>query len=77
MAPPEELSDQEAAVLRVLMESRGKVVSRRELARRAGLASLSDRRVDSVLVGLRRVLGPDVLRNVRRRGWMLEPDPDA
>jgi DNA-binding response OmpR family regulator len=77
MAPPEELSDQEAAVLRVLMESRGKVVSRRELARRAGLASLSDRRVDSILVGLRRVLGPDVLRNVRRRGWMLEPDPDG
>jgi DNA-binding response OmpR family regulator len=64
---------QERAVLDVLLASQGRVISRRELARRAGLADLSERRCDSVLVGLRRQLGKDAIVTVRSRGWMLDP----
>jgi len=67
------LGTQERAVLFVLVESAGKVVSRRELARRVGIAELSERRCDSLLVGVRRVLGPDAIVTVRSRGWMLQP----
>ena len=66
------LGNQELAVLRVLHDSCGRVVSRRELARRVGLADRNSRRCDSLLVGLRRVLGPDSITTVRSRGWMLE-----
>jgi DNA-binding response OmpR family regulator len=68
------LGAQELAVLRVLHESIGRVVSRRELARRVGLADRNERRCDSLLVGLRRVVGPHAITTVRSRGWMLEPD---
>jgi DNA-binding response OmpR family regulator len=66
------LGTQERAVLLALAEDAGKVVSRRELARRIGIENLSERRCDSILVGVRRVLGPDAIRTVRSRGWMLE-----
>jgi len=49
-----------------------RLVSRRELARRVGIADLSERRCDSLLVGVRRVLGADAIRTVRSRGWMLD-----
>ena len=65
------LGSQERAVLLVLLANRGRVLGRRELARQAGMAELSERRCDSVLVGIRRVLGPDAIRTVRSRGWML------
>ena len=71
------LGTQERAVLFTLVESAGKVVSRHELARRVGIADLSERRCDSLLVGVRRVLGPDAIRTVRSRGWMIEPDVAA
>jgi len=58
-------------VLGVLLINRGRVISRRELARRAGLADLSERRCDSLLVAIRRALGPDSVVTIRRRGWML------
>jgi len=60
-------------VLAVLYANRTRVVGRRELARQAGLAELNQRRCDSVLVGVRRLLGPDSIITVRSRGWMLAP----
>jgi DNA-binding response OmpR family regulator len=65
------LGEQEQTVLGVLLANRGRVISRRELARRAGLANLSERRCDSLLVAIRRALGPDSVVTVRSRGWML------
>ncbi len=47
-------------MLNVLLDNRGRVISRRELARRAGLANLSERRCDSLLVSIRRALGPEL-----------------
>jgi DNA-binding response OmpR family regulator len=60
-------------VLQALLDCRGRVVSRRELARLAGIADLNDRRCDSLLVSIRKVLGADAIRTVRGRGWMLVP----
>jgi DNA-binding response OmpR family regulator len=68
-----ELPEREAAVLRVLQDAGGRVVSRTDLARAAGLAGLSERRVDGVLVRLRRTLPEGALVTVRGRGWALAP----
>jgi DNA-binding winged helix-turn-helix (wHTH) protein len=65
------LSPTDLKVLRVLWESQGKVLSRETLMRKAGLDVSSARRVDSSMVVLRRVLGPDSVRTVRQRGWIL------
>jgi DNA-binding response OmpR family regulator len=67
------LSTQEMAVLQAFLDCQGRVISRLEIARRAGLVGLNSRRCDSILVSLRRVLGPEAIRTVRSRGWMLEP----
>jgi hypothetical protein len=56
------------------VENQGRVVGRRELARQAGLAGRNERRCDSLLVGVRRVLGQDSIVTVRSRGWMLNAD---
>jgi DNA-binding response OmpR family regulator len=66
-----ELGKAEAAVLAVLTEANGRVVSRQELVRRTGLRDASPRRCDSIVVQLRRSLGEDAIRTVRRRGWAL------
>ena len=57
----------------MLVANQRRVIGRRELARQAGLAELSERRCDSILVGIRRLLGGDALVTVRSRGWMLAP----
>ena len=74
---PASLGTQARAVLTVLVANRGRVVSRRELARQAGLSDLNERRCDSVLVLLRRHLGSDAIVTVRSRGWMLHPTAEA
>lgn len=68
------LGAQERAVLRILVEQGGRVISRHELARRCGLTDLHERRCDSILVHVRQALGPDAIVTVRRRGWMLRPE---
>ena len=65
------LPPQESAVLRALIICSGRVVSRRELSRLAGIADLNERRCDSLLVSIRKALGPDSIRTVRGRGWMI------
>ena len=65
-----DLSAREQAMLRAL--SSRKVLSRTQLALAAQLDGRSDRRCDSILVGLRRRLPEGAIRNVRARGWMLE-----
>jgi DNA-binding response OmpR family regulator len=73
-APPLALlTAQEQAVYTVLAANAGKVVSRAELARQAGISDLSARRCDSLIVGIRRRIGADRIITVRRRGWMLIP----
>jgi DNA-binding response OmpR family regulator len=69
--PLEHLTPQERAVYEVLAAQAGRVLSRSEISRRAGIADLSDRRCDSLIVGIRRRVGADAIRTVRRRGWML------
>jgi DNA-binding response OmpR family regulator len=69
--PLEHLTPQERAVYEVLVANAGRVLSRAELARRAGIADLSARRCDSLIVGIRRSVGTDRVLTVRRRGWML------
>lgn len=68
------LNPHERAVLAALVDSGGRVVDRDQLRREAGLEGLNDRRCESALVGVRRVLGPDAILTVRRRGWRLNPD---
>lgn len=69
--PLEHLTPQERAVFDVLERHAGRVLSRAELSRKAGIAELSTRRCDSLIVGIRRQLGADTVMTVRRRGWML------
>jgi uroporphyrinogen-III synthase len=73
--PLEQLTPQERAVYEALEQTPGRVVSRAELARRAGIADLSARRCDSLIVGIRRRIGPGRVQTVRQRGWMLVPGP--
>jgi len=75
--PSGPLGPHDLAVLRVLVDNRGRVIGRSELARRAGLTELNHRRCDSILVTLRRSLGATAIRTVRGRGWMLDPDTIA
>lgn len=64
-----DLSVHEVAILGVLAGAGGRVVSRNELQRRAGLLRCAPRRCDALIVGLRRALGPATIVTVRGRGW--------
>jgi DNA-binding response OmpR family regulator len=65
------LTPQERAVYDVLAEHAGKVISRSEIAREAGIGNLNVRRCDSLIVGIRRCVGAERIVTVRRRGWMM------
>lgn len=69
---PADFGDREVALLDTLRASGQRVVTRRELARAAGLRE-HPRRVDVHLVNVRRSLTDEELVNVRGRGWMLVP----
>jgi DNA-binding response OmpR family regulator len=58
-------------LLSFLVTNRDRVVPRGELARAAGLEQAGS--VDVALSCLRRLLGEGSVRNVRNRGWILEP----
>ena len=65
------LSPSEESIVRILLDNHDKVIGRESLSRLAGLDAESARRVDSCLVAIRKVLGPDSIVTIRRRGWML------
>jgi DNA-binding winged helix-turn-helix (wHTH) protein len=62
------------AVLEVLADRAGTVVSRDTLRRLADLRQFSQRRCDSAIVAIRRVLGNEAVVTVRGRGWMLQSE---
>jgi len=70
-SPPPGLSSTDTAVLHVLREHAGRIVGRATINRLAGLDHCAERRCDSAIVSLRRVLGQEAIVTVRRRGWML------
>ncbi len=74
MATPVGLSDQEHAVFNAINAARGRLITRTELARVAQVPVTPARRVDGLLINVRRALAPEELINVRRRGWMLEAE---
>lgn len=65
------LGPTEHAVLEVLINHAGRVVSRQNLVRMARIGHLSARRCDTAIVSLRRMLGSTAIQTVRSRGWML------
>ncbi len=68
---PGALSETDLAVLRVLVDRSGKITSRDDLNKLAGLSG-SQRRCEAVLVNLRKALGDGAIVTIRRRGWMLD-----
>jgi DNA-binding response OmpR family regulator len=65
------LTRSQVELLTLLLHNRDRVVSRVELSQALGLAR--PRSVDVLLSGLRQELGRPFLRNVRNRGWIIEP----
>ena len=65
------LTRSQLELLGILLANAQRVVSRSELSVALGLAR--GRSVDVLLSGLRREIGRDFVRNVRNRGWIVEP----
>jgi hypothetical protein len=70
-------TSQEMAIIDALRSGGGRVLGRTELARVVGISPSQNRRVDVLLVGVRRVLGPEAVVNVRSRGWRLADTADV
>jgi DNA-binding winged helix-turn-helix (wHTH) protein len=68
------ITPRDLAVLEVLVSRTGTVVSRDTIRRLADLRQFSQRRCDSAIVAIRRILGNDAVITVRGRGWMLQPE---
>lgn len=69
---PLSLSRSQLELLAILLANRHRVISRVELSGALGL--VQGRSVDVLLSGLRREVGRDFVRNVRNRGWIVEPE---
>jgi len=67
-----QLSSSQLELLAILVANHRRVVSRAELSQRLGLER--GRSVDVMLSMLRRELGCDFVRNVRKRGWIVIPE---
>jgi Transcriptional regulatory protein, C terminal len=67
-----QLSSSQFELLAILVANHRRVVSRSELSERLGLER--GRSVDVMLSMLRRQLGCDFVRNVRKRGWIVIPE---
>lgn len=67
-----QLSSSQFELLAILVANHRRVVSRCELSERLGLER--GRSVDVMLSMLRRQLGRDFVRNVRKRGWIVMPE---
>jgi len=68
------LTASEFAVLAILLDNPGRVVSRRQLLAAAGRQSASDRAADVYITQLRAKLGPAIrIRTVRGAGYALDP----
>lgn len=65
------LSRSQVELLALLIANRHRVISRTELS--AALGLVRPRSVDVLLSGLRREIGRPFVRNVRNRGWIVEP----
>ena len=66
------VSASQMELLTILINNRGRVVSRIELSEALGLVRA--RSVDVILSSLRKEIGRDFVRNVRRRGWIVVAD---
>jgi DNA-binding response OmpR family regulator len=66
-----ELSRSQVELLTILLSNLHRVVSRNELSEALGL--IRPRSVDVLLSGLRHEIGRPFVRNVRNRGWIVEP----
>lgn len=69
---PLALSTSQIEMLAILLANHGRVTSREELSQAVGLRR--GRSVDVMLCSLRKELGRDFIRNVRNRGWIVDPD---
>lgn len=69
---PLDLSPSQLEMLAILLNNAGRVISRDELSRAVGLRR--GRSVDVMLCTIRKELGREFIRNVRNRGWIVDPD---
>jgi DNA-binding response OmpR family regulator len=69
---PLDLSPSQLEMLAILVANHGRVTSREELSKAVGLRR--GRSVDVMLCSLRKELGHEFIRNVRNRGWIVDPD---
>jgi len=66
-----EITSSQLELLALLIANQHRVVDRAELA---GMLDLRhERTVDVLLTGLRQQIGRDFVRNVRSRGWIIDP----
>jgi DNA-binding response OmpR family regulator len=66
-----EVSGSQLELLAVLIANKQRVMDRSELAGALGLRHA--RTVDVLLSNLRQLIGRDFVRNVRSRGWIIDP----